>query len=120
MGFQIRNKSGEPIKISELEEEAAAFWGVAIDAKKYAAPFKGGASWFDAIGIYIDAQRPRRSELKELRVEWCDVVGLMMGYNLLNESSEEVKASIDHFWCKYIELVRHWNALGYEPWAISE
>lgn len=119
MGFQIRNKANEPVTINDLDKEAAAFWGVELDERHYAAP-TGCTSWFESIGLYIHMQRPELGEVGEVHVEWCNVVGLMMGYTLLGQNSDDLKASIDRYWANYIGLIRHWSNLGYKAYAITE
>jgi len=123
MGFQILNAERVALSINDLDREACAFWGVEYNDRKYARPkMEDGdvldTNWFDCVGLYIHAQR--RKDKPERDVEWCSVLGLMMGYLLLKKSSQEVAVSIDAYWQPFISLVRHWNDKKYTAVAIAD
>lgn len=91
-GFQIRTKEGEALSISELDKEAAAFWGKEVHHKRYADPgeepdpsdiracMNRANNWFDAIGWYI-------AESKEIaypeNMSWYQIMHAMVGNSLL-------------------------------------
>lgn len=104
MAMQIRNKEGQGILMSELDKEAAAFWGKEVEEKSYAHPGQPFTNpdnlegiertkaefrhkmhtpnhWKDAIGWYI-------SESKAIEypdtMKWKDVMTAMLGNSLLN------------------------------------
>jgi len=118
MGFQIKNKEGAGIPIIELDKQACEFWGVPMDERKYARPANTDTSWFDMIGLYIHAQRQK--DRPELSCDWDEVLGLMMGYCLLNKDADGVAKSIKEYWHHFIDLIRHWKDLGYQPYAIYD
>ena len=55
--FRILNADGKAISISELDKEAAEFWGVEVNPKWYACPKRTNGvetiNWFDCIGYKI-------------------------------------------------------------------
>lgn len=72
MGFQILNAEGEAIPINKLDEIVAKFWGVEVQEKSYARPYKrtdfpkgiigelqyyACGNWFDVIGWSIYASK---------------------------------------------------------------
>lgn len=40
MSFQIKNEEGQPLLMSQLDSEAAEFWGKPVHEKQYAYPEK--------------------------------------------------------------------------------
>lgn len=120
MSFQITTKEGEPITINDLDREACALWNRPYDEKHYVKPKEQEyyAHWFDMVGLYIHCQRSKEERRK--RVDWSDVLGLMMGHLLLEKDAEKVKISIEAYWQPYIDLIRHWKSKEYRAIAVSE
>ena len=72
--FKILNKNGKALTMSELDKEAAEFWGKEVHPKHYANPFPDkkvgeGASYSEAVRI------ERENALNNVH-NWFDVIGL--------------------------------------------
>ena len=108
MQFQILN-NGRAITMGELDEEAAAFFGVEVDDKHYAEPDQNSyGNWFDFIGGSIAIQ-PKGEH------EWSTIIGRICGIAAIGETStEKILDSIKCF-SPYIDLCLDWQAKGYVP-----
>jgi hypothetical protein len=75
MGFQIKDKEGNPISINVLDEEAAEFWGRPVDPKHYVSPIKEFTNPDNLEGDAL-AKAEFKHELDELRkTNWFDKIG---------------------------------------------
>lgn len=118
MSFQILNSEMQPIFMGELDREAAAFFGVEVDNKRYAEPFRFAPNWFDIVGWAIN-QQPKDTNASgnrpKGRCEWSDIIGYICGIAAIGESTyEEIIRKIGVY-KPYIELCLHWEAKGYIP-----
>ena len=96
MGFQISNKEGEALKLNVLDQEAATLWGVEIDPKYYASPFKklvGPENYNELSEEEQKAWRNKRIENSRDRVtcNWFDNIGFIIN-KLRTSDWEAVRA----------------------------
>jgi hypothetical protein len=128
MGFQINDKDGAGVPISQLDREAAAFWGVEIEARSYASPTHFGMSWYDIIGFYISRQGNYTSGWRNVAVSIfsCLLEGLPVNMQEketvailpINEVMMSIEKKIDAMQ-PYIELINHWQSMGYQPVKVA-
>lgn len=119
MGFQILNKDNQALTIKELDAEAAAFWGNAVDEKFYATPDSEGfwGNWFDMIGYKI--HNPKDNYTTGWgNVKHSVLIGSVGGSykDLLDEKAFAIRIKgIQEYLKPYFELIDHWEAKGYSP-----
>lgn len=112
MKFQIRNSEGIAISMSDLNKEAAAFFGVEVIESQYAYPEgKRGLDWFNCIGWAI-ATFPKGN------VFWNEVIGKLSAMNAIGISSfDRYHDSLESL-CELINLIIHWRDKGYEAFSV--
>lgn len=76
--FQILNKDGVALTISQLDAEAAKFWGKEVHPKNYANPFPDVMPKDDSLKSYIEAERENAINDS---LNWYDTVG----YTIANQ-----------------------------------
>lgn len=160
--FQILNKDNQPLTMNELDKSAAEFWGVEVDEKWYANPYKRQVppeglegselfkfemeeemrcasmpNWYDKIGWNI-ANQGRATTVDS----WNNVVATLTsihstsiilntdytlpkidvtpyGTFMPNDLINRLVVLVNHL-TPYINLIRHWESLGYKPKQIKE
>lgn len=78
--FQILNQDGVALTMSQLDEEAAAFWGKEVHPKNYANPFSEVMPKDDSIKARIDAEV---ANARQNSLNWYDIVG----YTIANQGN---------------------------------
>lgn len=114
MAFQLKNKeTGYVYYLNEIDEMAASFWGVEVDAKWYASPKDRSTSWFDKIGWTIDQIESK--SLDKNNITMPEIVSYMI---YLETKYAGDKINLDYYikWVKflqpYFELCEHFNKLN--------
>lgn len=108
MKFQILDTEGNALSMSELDKEAAEFFGVSYDEERYAIPSPSYASWHDIIGYNIASS-------EKGMLPWNDIIGRILKFCTISTSTmEHLEWSIKVF-KPYISLCYHWKAKGYTP-----
>ena len=121
MGFQIKDKDGKAITISELDSEAAIFWGVEIHPKHYAMPQNGAkVNWFDTIGYHIHSNDSSWHKHYS-KTTWMMVKESLMICitDVLNITPEELIMNRD-YWKSTFDLIDHWESKGYTPHKVED
>lgn len=70
--FQILNQDGVALTMSQLDEEAAAFWGKEVHPKNYANPFPEIIPKDDSLESHIEAEV---ANARQNSLNWYDIVG---------------------------------------------
>ena len=78
--FQVLNQDGVALTMSQLDEEAAAFWGKEVHPKNYANPFPEVMPKDDSIKARIDAEV---ANARQNSLNWYDIVG----YTIANQGN---------------------------------
>lgn len=76
--FQILNKDGVALTMSQLDGEAATFWGKEVHPKNYANPFPDVMPKDDSLTSYIEAEI---ENARHNSLNWYDIVG----YTIANQ-----------------------------------
>lgn len=148
MGFQIKNSAGEALKLVDLDQEAATLWGVEVDPKYYASPFKKlvnpeninalseeernewkrkvldntrdrmNCNWFDNIGFII--HKLKTSDWEEVRADYLEVYLEGLKEHEGKPDYEEAKEAFLGGHVKAMcELINLWKEKGYQPEYIN-
>lgn len=108
MKFQILNAKGNPLSMGELDKEAAEFFGVSYNEKRYASPPSTFVNWHDIIGYNIASS-------EKGMLQWNDIIGRILKVCTISTSTiEHLEWSIKVF-RPYISLCYHWKSKGYVP-----
>lgn len=78
--FQILNQDGVALTMSQLDEEAAAFWGKEVHPKNYANPFPVVQPKSDSLMDRIEAEQ---TNIRNSSLNWYDIVG----YTIANQGN---------------------------------
>lgn len=78
--FQILNQDGVALTMSQLDEEAAAFWGKEVYPKNYANPFPVVQPKSDSLMDRIEAEQ---TNVRNSSLNWYDIVG----YTIANQGN---------------------------------
>lgn len=78
--FQILDKEGVALTISQLDEEAAKFWGKEVHSKNYANPFPEVIPKDDSIKSHIEAEMHNAHNNS---LNWFDIIG----WNVANQGN---------------------------------
>ena len=123
--FQIVDKEGKAVTLSELDKQAAEVWGVEVDEKHYAAPTKdemkvSGLNWYDTIGFRIANPNQRwatgwKNVLNELFITCMNGCA-----ELEDEELHWQIVAAKEFMKPYKQLINYWRAKGYEPKQVEE
>jgi len=131
--FQIIDtKTGEAVRINELDRQAAEFWGVKLNKRSYAQPkdYGYGSNWFDIIGFGISQMDYSHSWNGVVSYLFEDIGNMFLDYSTgyndrpvkvydTQEVVEKIQIAID-FFKPYVDLINHWQAKGYQPKQIKE
>lgn len=108
MKFQILDTEGNALSMGELDRDAARFFNVPYDKKKYAKPSMDSVSWYNPVGWAI-------TDSGKGILDWIDVIAQMLTVcPICTNSIEELEISFRIF-KPYIELCYHWKSKGYIP-----
>ena len=108
MKFQILDAQGTPLSMGELDKEAAEFFGVPYNEKRYASPPSTPVNWHDVIGYNIASS-------EEGMLPWYDIIGRILRVCTIGTSTMgHLDCSIKVF-RPYISLCYHWKSKGYTP-----
>jgi hypothetical protein len=131
--FQILDREGQPLTISELDKQAAEFWNKDISKREYANPFKEKEftftvlNWYDVIGRHIASKRYYAQT-------WENVINSIIDQTLQGKLVEkkdvivftnidEVLLSIKNIYRIYqpfLDLINYWADKGYTPKQIKD
>lgn len=78
--FQVLNQDGVALTMSQLDEEAAAFWGKEVHPKNYANPFPVVQPKSDSLMDRIEAEQ---TNVRNSSLNWYDIVG----YTIANQGN---------------------------------
>lgn len=78
--FQILNQDGVALTMSQLDAEAAAFWGKEVHPKNYANPFPVVQPKSDSLMDRIEAEQ---TNVRNSSLNWYDIVG----YTIANQGN---------------------------------
>lgn len=141
MGFQIKDKEGNAIRINTLDEQAANFWGQQVDTKKYAVPtpeeacktrqdFIRQTNWFDMIGHMIHSPQTTQAYYDGWKEVKKNLILLYMESAFLSKETNQVNDSdwvggyFNHIVTEhlkpYLELIDYWDSLGYTPHQVID
>lgn len=144
--FQILDKEGNAIPLSQLDKEAAEFWNKKYHKKWYANPSPEGTSVFEEVGNWYDIIGWAIANKRGSVSSWYNVVvyliAIPLGLRFINKNEdfielikfeksgekslslpEEVEINIYcclEYYRPYIELIKHWMLKGYKPKQIKE
>lgn len=137
MSFEIHNPQDEAINLSELDKEAAAFWGKEAHPSNYAAPLgsnKDDASvdeilkamrgnWYDIIGWNIHHQSSNwTSGWNNIKASmWSVVSTSMYEYIFLEDDTLTLHIEGAKAYLKpYFQLIDYWESKGYKPVQVKD
>jgi hypothetical protein len=126
--FQINDKEGVAIPLNHLDQEAAAFWGVEVEARHYASPTPWAINWYDIIGFYIANQGNYTSGWRNVAISIfsCMLEGIPVDMKEketvailpINEVMVTVEKKVEAMQ-PYVALINHWAAKGYQPVVVK-
>ena len=146
MGFQIKAKDGEAIDINALDEEAATLWGVELEDKSYASPFKRlvkpesfaseeeerkwkkenfdnvrnrtTCNWYDTIGYIIHRGKATWADVKEeYLIPYLEALKKYEGRPDYEAYKEAFLGGHVKSMC---DLIDNWESKGYVPSQVKE
>lgn len=139
MGFQILNKNNDPIKMNDLDAEAAKLWGHEVDKSSYAVPKEQGdyadttkgrmaylrqSNWFDVVGHMIHSPTTKTPYYKGWKEVKKNLLLMHMESSMLKEDGSvedgmHIKDMFEYvaedYLKPYLDLIDHWADKGYTP-----
>jgi hypothetical protein len=122
MSFRILNSKNEPIKINDLDKEAAMLWNKEVKKKYYATPLHTE-----------DLSFPESFRMESINTNWFDKIGWAIHYYKL-ETWKEIRDNILQPFEElpieetllyepikaYLSLIELWESKGYKPQFVNE
>ena len=122
MAFQIQNKHGEPIRMAELDAQAAVLWNKEVEDRFFATPltmpagltarqeidfYVQNTNWFEKIGWAISEGAQTWEDVRNYLLSPFVNADWYKGADELMELLPQYK--------KYFELIAFWEGEGYIP-----
>lgn len=117
--FQILDKDGMPFILQELDDRVAEFWGRKVDETYYSSPKDGMPNWIKVIALSIANQRD------DIKLDtWTNVKSVLIKRHSTH-TLPQIKGTEFAIYddiknvTPYLNLIRYWESLGYQPKRIK-
>ncbi len=124
--FKVLNSNNEAIPINKLDGEACTLWNREVSNREYACPSNESMlNWFDMIGYRIAYQSNYYTLNTWLNVKHALFMSVLEG-RILDRATGNFKLNqeylefIEQYTKPYIDLINHWESLGYTPLQIIQ